>query len=111
MTLTLPNTYTRFPNPEDYMKTFTRVVAALALPIAIGSAQQQVASIVRASDSSAPAETLVVRKLDSAVTYSFGTLKPIVIQHVRPGDTRGLNVFESPKTDPVPYTGFRLDFG
>jgi hypothetical protein len=93
------------------MKTISRVLTALTLPLAIGAAQQQVASLVRTTDSSTPAETLIVNKPDSAVTYNFGTLKPIVIQHVRPGDTRGLNVFEAPKSDPVPYTGFRLDFG
>ena len=39
------------------------------------------------------------------------TAAPIVIQNMRPADQRGLNVFEAPKTDDVPYTGFRLDWG
>jgi hypothetical protein len=37
--------------------------------------------------------------------------KSIVIQHIRPNDRRGLNVFEPPKDDGVPFTGFRLDVG
>jgi hypothetical protein len=39
------------------------------------------------------------------------TQPAMVIQHIRPQDQRGLNVFEPPKDDLVPYTGFRLDFG
>jgi hypothetical protein len=39
------------------------------------------------------------------------TQPAIVIQHIRPQDQRGLNVFEPPKDDGVPYTGFRLDWG
>ena len=35
----------------------------------------------------------------------------IVIQHFRPQDQRGLNVFEAPKEPGAEYTGFRLDFG
>ena len=33
------------------------------------------------------------------------------IQHLRPADQRGLNVFETPKAPGVEYTGFKLDFG
>jgi hypothetical protein len=35
----------------------------------------------------------------------------IVIQHFRPQDQRGLNVFETPKEPGAEYTGFKLDFG
>lgn len=35
----------------------------------------------------------------------------IRIQHIRPQDQRGLNVFEPPKEPGVPYRGFVLDFG
>jgi hypothetical protein len=38
-------------------------------------------------------------------------LPPIVIQHFRPFDKRGLNVFEPPKTEGIAFTGFKLDFG
>jgi hypothetical protein len=36
---------------------------------------------------------------------------PIEIQHMRPNDLRGLNVFETPKNDNVAYTGFKLSWG
>jgi hypothetical protein len=35
----------------------------------------------------------------------------ITIQHLRPQDKRGINVFEAPKDDAVPFLGFKLDFG
>jgi hypothetical protein len=35
----------------------------------------------------------------------------IVIQHFRPQDQRGLNVFEAPKEPGAEYAGFKLDFG
>lgn len=38
-------------------------------------------------------------------------LPPIEIQHLRPNDQRGINVFEPPKQDDVPFTGFKLGFG
>ena len=37
--------------------------------------------------------------------------RPAEINHIRPADMRGVNVFESPKEDEVPYTGFVLSFG
>ena len=87
------------------MKTIKLVTAALAIPFVIASAQQvQLASSERAADTA--------KKKDSTVTASvFSVVKPIVIQHIRPNDQRGMNVFEAPKTDPVAYTGFKLDFG
>jgi hypothetical protein len=35
----------------------------------------------------------------------------IVIQHFRPHDQRGLNMFETPKEPGAEYTGFKMDFG
>jgi hypothetical protein len=37
--------------------------------------------------------------------------RTITIQHVRPNDQRGINMFESPKEPGAEYTGFRVDFG
>src|SRR5437762_10030311 len=92
------------------MKTTLRfVAAALAIPFAIASAQQQVASATRATLT--PDTIKTVTKDSAAPAFSFSELKPIVIQHLRPADSRGLNVFEAPKDDPIAYTGFRLDFG
>ncbi len=36
---------------------------------------------------------------------------PVVVQHWRPTDARGIDVFEPPKEDAVPYEGFRLQWG
>ena len=36
---------------------------------------------------------------------------PMEIQHMRAPDGRGLNVFESPKEDNVPFNGFKLSWG
>ena len=33
------------------------------------------------------------------------------INHLRPADQRGVNMFEAPKEDQVPFTGFALSFG
>jgi hypothetical protein len=37
--------------------------------------------------------------------------RPIVLQHYRPTDRRGLNMFESPKEPGPEYTGFKFDIG
>lgn len=42
---------------------------------------------------------------------TFGTAQTIPIQHFRPVDRRGINVFEAPKNDGVPYDGFKLMIG
>lgn len=42
---------------------------------------------------------------------SFGTAQQITIQNFRPVDRRGLNIFEAPKNDGVPYDGFKLMLG
>lgn len=42
---------------------------------------------------------------------SFGTAQQITIQNFRPVDRRGLNMFEAPKNDGVPYDGFKLMLG
>jgi hypothetical protein len=37
--------------------------------------------------------------------------RPMSISHIRPADQRGVNMFEPPKEDLVPFTGFALSFG
>jgi hypothetical protein len=41
----------------------------------------------------------------------LGAQSTPVIQNLRPADQRGINVFETPKDDGVPFTGFKLDWG
>src|SRR5678815_5676674 len=53
-------------------------------------------------------------KPDSAApaTATAASLVPAtVIQHIRKMDQRGINVFEAPKIDPTPFTGFSLSWG
>jgi len=38
-------------------------------------------------------------------------LAPIVMQNYRPHDSRGLNMFETPKVDNVAYDGFKMNWG
>ena len=47
----------------------------------------------------------------SAAAARAATAPKIQIQHMRPYDQRGVNVFEAPKNDNVPYEGFKLDWG
>jgi hypothetical protein len=37
-------------------------------------------------------------------------VKPLTVQNVRPGDQRGINVFEPLKDTKTPFTGFKLDW-
>ncbi len=53
----------------------------------------------------------VVAAADSADPRAIRTQPAITIQHYRPQDRRGLNIFEPPKEPGVPYTGFKLDWG
>jgi hypothetical protein len=83
------------------MTTMRRVFIALAVSATSVFAQDADKSgTERAEGGSTPAATPASR-----------TVNPIVIQHLRPVDKRGINMFESPKDDNVPYTGFRVDWG
>jgi len=46
----------------------------------------------------------------SSATF-FAAAQQIPIQHFRPIDKRGVNMFEAPKNDAVPYDGFKLMIG
>ncbi len=65
-----------------------------------GSTKDSTASTAKANDSA---------KKATAQPVSLFRLKEI--NHIRPADMRGLNVFESPKDDEVPFTGFALSIG
>ena len=78
------------------------LVALLAGPVA---AQEGTASDVAAPD------TTAVHPGPFAEVLKRGGVQPIQVQHVRPHDVRGINVFESPKEEGVPYTGFKLEWG
>jgi hypothetical protein len=86
--------------------------AALAIPLfTLPIAAQQ------ASDTSPRTETAKAQadstKADSTknIVSKISSLPTIEIQHIRPADQRGLNIFEPPKNDGIPYTGFKLSWG
>ena len=64
----------------------------------------------------APADSTKPSRPDSAAPApaprpSLSFAPAIEIQHLRPNDKRGINIFENPKDDAVPYDGFKLNFG
>jgi len=84
------------------MKPLLRTTLALGVFVsaaAIATAQEVPAPAPEANPAPAPAESIIT------------TGRPITIQHFRPQDQRGINMFETPKAPGVEYKGFRLDFG
>jgi hypothetical protein len=87
------------------------VLSAVAMLIALPASAQQGDKSAEGSEpqtAAAPAPAPAPapekkRKIDPA--------PPIEIQNYRAPDQRGINVFESPKHDGVPYEGFKLNFG
>jgi hypothetical protein len=92
------------------MKNQLSILAVLAFPIAVASAQQQVATSDETTrkDSGTMVATDSVKAKAPAV---WNLLPPITIQNIRPADKRGVNIFESPKDEGIPFTGFRYSFG
>jgi len=86
------------------MTTTIRVLAALAVGASTALAQnvEQTSGGDKKDSGSTPS---------AAATPASKTVNPIVIQHLRPTDKRGIYLFESPKDDEVAYTGFRVDWG
>ena len=90
------------------------VAAAPALAFAQGAPSRVAATTVTTA-----ADTQVAPSTDTAkvtvekkgMSKFFSTTPSIDIQHFRATDMRGLNVFEPPKTDEKPYTGFKLNWG
>jgi hypothetical protein len=86
------------------MRLTRRIVVALSalLLTAAPLAAQAPPADPGASGGSAPAQEAQAPKEKG---------RPVTIQHLRPADQRGINVFETPKEPGVEYTGFRVDFG
>jgi len=86
-------------------------LAGVVVFAAVANAQAPVtvASTVGTDTSKvAPATTPVETPKE---TQRTSLLPPIVLQHFRALDKRGLNVFETPKDEGVAFTGFKIDFG
>jgi hypothetical protein len=83
------------------MKTLLHVIITFAALFALAAtAAAQSPPVAEANPGpAAPQESVIT------------TGRPILMQHFRPQDQRGVNVFETPKDPGVEYTGFKLDFG
>ena len=88
----------------------TRLILLATLAGALPAAAQTVslASASRA-DSVAHADSTTAKpKPAKPIRYAAPATE---IQHLRPADQRGLNVFESPKEEGVAFDGFKLNWG
>jgi len=110
---------------------FTSLAAAvLAIAPLLASAQTTVASTRVASaatSDSTPVATKKDTKTDAKSKPAMSAedslilaakakaaallYRPIELQHFRPADQRGVNVFEAPKTDNIPFEGVKLLWG
>jgi hypothetical protein len=92
-----------------------RLAAALPFLVATAArAQQTVADAGAATPDStgAPSAASDTTAPNAKASESRRTgLVPIEISHYRAPDQRGINVFEPPKAEGVPYTGFKLAWG
>ncbi|MFI5256594.1 MAG: hypothetical protein ACHQRK_04970 [Gemmatimonadales bacterium] len=100
--------------------TTTRLLLIAVLAGASPAAGQsvRVASAARADTALVVATTRADTALaaDSAAAKPLAkpmriALPPVEIQHLRPAGQRGLNVYESPKDEGVPFTGFKVNWG
>lgn len=90
----------------------TLTVAAVLLTATPVLAQQAGTQVASNDQENAPADTSGKAAADTTGRSAKAALEPaIVIQHVRPADERGINVFEPPKDDGVGYHGFTLSWG
>lgn len=85
-----------------------QTVASAAIPPASPSVTDSIPSRTAVLDSAAKAAKA---KADAKAKEKAMMLPPIELQHYRPVDQRGINVFEPPKDDTVDFTGYKLRFG
>jgi hypothetical protein len=91
--------------------TTTRVVLAAALlaaPAGAAVAQSPVTVASSASPSATAADTI---EKPTAAEKKAQLYRQQVVQNYRFNDQRGINVFEAPKAEGVPFTGFKMSFG
>ena len=94
------------------MKTTTTfgMAGVLATVFAVAAAAQKPSNSTGKSSSGTTASAASTDTTTKAAT-KVSLYRPLEIAHLRPADKRGVNVFESPKDDVVPFTGFALSFG
>jgi len=82
------------------------ILAAIALSAMPLAAQDNGTAETQSADSTPKVEAPAKKELSREDLMS-----KIGISRLRPVDQRGINIFETPKKDAVPYTGFALEFG
>ncbi len=98
------------------MRSTFRIATALAALLAATvpvRAQQAPSAEPPAATATAPAETPKETPDDKSTTPPVESIlkeRPIAMQHFRPLDRRGINMFETPKEPGVEYKGFKLDW-
>jgi hypothetical protein len=93
------------------MRNIAKLGAAnlLVAAFAVAAAAQQPANGTEKSVKPAGAPTADTTKKEAPTKVSL--YRPLEINHFRPADQRGVNMFETPKEDIVPFDGFVLSFG
>ncbi|HVX41026.1 MAG TPA: hypothetical protein VHB25_15770 [Gemmatimonadaceae bacterium] len=93
------------------MKTTTTLgfVALFATAVAGAAGAQNSAGAQGSSGTAAKGPDSTATAPAAAKKVSL--YRPQEISNIRQNDQRGLNVFETPKSDTVPFTGFALSFG
>ncbi len=89
------------------MRNSTRIPLTAALVSAL------VGSLTAQQPSNGPSDTTksAPARADSTsktAPRKVSLFRPLEINHLRPADQRGINMFEAPKADEVPFTGFAL---
>jgi hypothetical protein len=89
------------------------LAASAAMAAAQDSSQpRQTHAVAATSEQTSAAAALATDSSGTPATNAAVNLyRPMDISHIRPADRRGLNVFDPPKDDSVPFTGFALSFG
>src|SRR5687768_10333216 len=93
----------------DPMRTYASVLTTIAILIATPARGQTLAMADTTTAKRTPVATT-----DSATTKKAegpSNVQSIEISRLRAVDQRGINVYEAPKNDCVPYTGFKLGWG
>jgi hypothetical protein len=88
-------------------------LVALAMPFVVSTAlaQETVVANARTPNDSAAAPAAEPNATKPEKVEKAMLVQKIVIQNYRPNDQRGINMFEPPKSDDVPFTGFQMQFG
>ena len=79
--------------------------------LAIAATAMAIAPLAAQSTVSAGSANVAAPSAQAADSTSPALYPLIEIQHMRPRDQRGINVFEPPKDDTVPFTHFKIGLG